>query len=307
MNIQYPLLIDGGLSNELEKLGFSYHERLWTASVLKEDIEKAIAVHMAYLNAGARCITTFGYQASFRGLIASGYSRAEAEALILRSVEAAVIAKTRFYNKNPDTEPILIAASIGPYGAYLADGSEYKGRYHISTDELIHFHRDSITLLDQSNADILAFETIPDYEEAKVIAQLTRDCNKPAWISFSTRNEYEIADGTPIESCAELFSLHPSIFAIGVNCLPPDRVAPLISRLKSSCPDKKVIVYPNSGDLYDAQSKSWKSTIDHNSQISYMLRKWLEAGADIVGGCCQIGSDEISKMRVCIDQMKETG
>lgn len=305
MNIRYPLLIDGGLSNELEKLGFSYHDRLWTATVLKEDIEKAVAVHTAYLNAGAKCITTFGYQASFRGLMESGYSHEEAEALILRSVEAAVIAKNRYSNENPNSESILIAASIGPYGAYLSDGSEYRGHYNISDDALRDFHRERIWLLDQSNADILAFETIPDYYEAAVIADITKDCIKPAWISFSTRNEYEIADGTPIEQCAELFYQHHSVIAIGVNCLPPNRVTSLVQRLRNSCPDKKIIVYPNSGDMYDAQSKSWKTTTDHNTAVAHMLQEWLDAGADIVGGCCRIGAEEISKMRMYLDQMKE--
>jgi homocysteine S-methyltransferase len=233
----------------------------------------------------------------------SGYSHSEAKELILLSVEAAVMAKNRYCYENPNSESILIAASIGPYGAYLSDGSEYRGHYNISDEALRDFHNERITLLDQSDANILAFETFPDYREANVIADLTRHCHKPAWISFTTKNDHEISDGTPVEKCAQLFSHHPSVFAIGVNCLPPDRVSSLVRRLKSSCHDKKIIVYPNAGDVYDATSKNWKSTNDHTPQINHLLQEWLEAGADIVGGCCRIGADEISKMRLYLDQM----
>ncbi len=294
--ISYPLLIDGGLSNELEEQGCDLNHKLWTAKVLESDIDAIINAHLNYLTAGAQCIATTSYQASIPGLLEEGYTKEEAKQLILKSVWAAEKARRIFYSESNVTQDILIAASIGPYGAYLADGSEYNGKYGVDNQALRHFHAERIRILDDSAADILAFETFPDYGEAKVIAALTQEISKPAWISFTTKNENEISDGTPIEKCAELFADYPKIFAIGVNCLTPERVSSSIKKLKSKGKDKKIIVYPNSGDVYDPITKSWKTVKGKNSSFVDLIAEWLELGVDIIGGCCRVGPQEIKKM-----------
>ncbi|MEE9573445.1 MAG: homocysteine S-methyltransferase, partial [Candidatus Neomarinimicrobiota bacterium] len=182
MIFKYPLLIDGGLSNLLEKHGHNLNHKLWSAKLLASEPEAIIEAHLAYLESGSHCITTSSYQATIPGFISIGYDMVTAEALIKKSVQLAENAIKRFRAK--DFKP-LIAASIGPYGAYLADGTEYHGNYGVSDETLREFHEHRITLLDHSNADILACETIPSFQEAKVLAEMLKDTNKPAWVSFS--------------------------------------------------------------------------------------------------------------------------
>jgi len=295
MNIKYPLLIDGGLSNELEKLGCDLNHKLWSAKVLTSNPDALVKTHLAYLEAGAKCIATASYQATIPGFINLGLDKTTAKSLILKSVELAEIAVEKYLQSASPETPPLIAASIGPYGAFLADGSEYRGNYGISDAALKEFHEERINILDSSNADLLAFETIPSFQEAQVIADLLMSCKKPAWISFSCKNESQINDGTNIEICAELPSKHPNIIAIGVNCTAPKYISGLIDSLKKKSGSKKIIVYPNSGEAYNAQSKQW---IGLSEPISFqaMSKEWMEKGADIIGGCCRIGPEHIKSI-----------
>ena len=193
------------------------------------------------------------------------------------------------------TEIPLIAASIGPYGAYLADGSEYIGNYGLSDEELKEFHLSRIRILDRSQADLFACETIPSFQEAKVLAELLKETKKSAWISFSCRDEYTINDGTDIERCAALFADHPKVIAIGVNCTAPKYISGLISAIKKRSGSKKIIVYPNSGEVYHAETKTWMGLSDPNV-FAAMAKEWLELGSDIVGGCCRIGPEHIKSI-----------
>ena len=232
MQLRYPLLLDGGLSNELERQGCNLNQRLWSAKMLETHPEAIINAHAAYLDAGAQCIITSSYQATIPGFLAMGYDRAEAEAYILKTVELAeeAIQRSSPYGQNDIT--LFIAASIGPYGAYLADGSEYTGNYGISDEELEDFHLSRIRILDQSNADFFACETIPSFQEAKVLAEILNETAKSAWISFSCRDENHLNDGTDIKECAAIFTTHPKVFAIGVNCTAPQYISGLIRTLK---------------------------------------------------------------------------
>ncbi|MFC2131665.1 homocysteine S-methyltransferase [Bacteroidota bacterium] len=291
MKIKYPLLIDGGLSNELEKAGYNLNHKLWSAKLLDANPEAIIQVHLDYLNAGSQCITTSSYQATIPGFMEIGYARDTAEKLILKTVQLAEEAIERFMKPDLDYKP-MIAASIGPYGAYLADGSEYKGNYGITNEGLKDFHLSRIELLDKSNADFFACETIPSFQEAKVLAEILMGTKKPAWVSFSCKDELHINDGTPIEECAAFFTGHPKIFAIGVNCTAPKYISGLIKSIKARAGDKKIVVYPNSGEVYDAESKTWTGSSDVQ-QYAEMAKEWLELGADIIGGCCRIGTGHI--------------
>lgn len=292
-NIKYPLLIDGGLSNVLENQGCILNDKLWSAKLLETDPEAIIKAHSTYLQSGAQCITTASYQASIPGFMAKGHDRDAAESFILKSVLLAETAVKRFMSSNSNTSfTPLIAASIGPYGAYLADGSEYRGDYGVSDDTLMQYHLDRIRILDNSNVDFFAFETIPSFQEAKVLAELLKDTKKSAWVSFSCKDEIHLNDGTDITECVSIFANNPKIIAIGVNCTAPKYISGLIKSIKAKSGPMKIIVYPNSGEAYNAESKTWLGLSDPVLFVK-MVKEWVELGADILGGCCRIGPDHI--------------
>ena len=230
--------------------------------LLETNPEAIIKAHLTYLNSGAQCITTSSYQATLPGFMAMGHDQAKAEELISKSTLLAEIAIKRFKGTGSnDIEP-LIAASIGPYGAYLADGSEYHGNYDVSDETLKKFHVGRIRLLEHTNADFYACETIPSFQEAKVLAEIIQQANKSAWLSFSCKDEHHINDGTTIEECVAYFTDYPKIFAIGVNCTAPKYVSGLLKSIKTSSASKKIIVYPNSGEAYNADTKTWMGLSD---------------------------------------------
>lgn len=291
-----PIVLDGGLATELEVQGAVLHESLWSAALLHSNPEAIVKAHLAYLEAGATCIISASYQASRRGLMTLGVTASQADALIVRSVKLAREARRRFLADNPATErPILIAASVGPYGAALHDGSEYVGAYGVSKAAMRKFHAHRLELLDSSGADILACETIPDFQEAVVLCELLRKTATPAWLSFSCRDGRHISDGTPIRECAALFRDHPTVLAVGVNCTPPQFITSLIQELRESVPDKAIVVYPNSGERYEAASNTWHGT-STPVECGLAAQEWLRAGARIIGGCCRMGPQHIQQM-----------
>jgi homocysteine S-methyltransferase len=295
MNISYPLILDGGLSNELERQGCNLNHEMWSAKILADTPEAIIQAHLSYLRAGANCITTASYQASIPGFMANGYNRLAAEAFILQSVELAEEAIKRYLATTNNDLKLLIAASVGPYGAYLADGSEYHGNYSVDDEMLREFHLARIRLLDKTNAHFIACETIPSYQEVRVLAEILHESIKPAWISFSCKDEHHLNDGTDIGDCVEYLVNHPKIFAIGVNCTAPKHISGLIKSIKKKSGSKKIIVYPNSGEVYNAESKTWIGISDPNS-FEIMAKEWLDLGTDILGGCCRIGPEHINKI-----------
>jgi homocysteine S-methyltransferase len=301
MTINYPFLLDGGLSNELERQGCDLNHKLWSARLLESNPEAIVLAHLAYLEAGAKCIITSSYQATLPGFMAFGYDQLSASALILKSVQLAEEARRRFMLLRPGHASPLIAASIGPYGAYLANGSEYRGNYGISDQELTEFHEPRIKLLDSSTADILACETIPSFQEAHVLSTILKNKSKAAWISFSCKDGKHISDGTPIEKCAALFAHHPTVFAIGVNCTSPEYISELIQCIKTRSGEKKIVVYPNSGAVYQAETKTWSGPPEFSS-CEVMVKEWMNLGADMIGGCCGVNTEQIKAMGKIIYQ-----
>jgi homocysteine S-methyltransferase len=295
MTINYPLLIDGGLSNELERQGCDLNQKLWSAKLLESNPEAIVLAHLAYLEAGAQCIITSSYQATLPGFMAFGYNQSSASALILKSVELAEEARRRFMLSHPIQANPLIAASIGPYGAYLANGSEYRGDYGVSDQELTDFHEPRIELLDSSTSDILACETIPSFQEASVLSTILKKKTKAAWISFSCKDGKHVSDGTPIEKCTALFAHHPTVFAIGVNCTSPEYISELIRSMKAKSGEKKIVVYPNTGAVYHAETKTW-SRLSESASCEAMVKEWMDLGADMIGGCCGVGPEQIKAM-----------
>ncbi|GAA1511308.1 homocysteine S-methyltransferase [Sphaerisporangium rubeum] len=280
------VILDGGLATHLEALGYDLSDELWSARLLIEDPEAILRAHLDYFAAGADVATTVSYQASFPGLMRRGRNEHETRALLQLSVELAVEARDAAGGG-------VVAASIGPYGAFLADGAEYTGDYDLDEDGLFEWHRRRWEVLARSGADLLACETIPSYAEAKAIARLlerTPDVN--AWVAFSCRDGECISDGTPLERCAELFAGNPQVVAIGVNCTSPAYVESLIGRLK----DAPVIVYPNSGETWDAERRRWRGTADP-MDFAAAAARWRAAGATYIGGCCRTTPEHIRRVR----------
>jgi homocysteine S-methyltransferase len=292
-----PLILDGGLATQLEAQGCDIGNALWSASLLQSDPEAIVVAMRAYLDAGAECIATASYQASREGFANVGLTDEEADALMLLSVDLAERARDEYLAANPgvDFTP-LVAASIGPYGAMLHDGSEYKGSYGVSADTLRDFHESRLQLFDASNADVLAVETIPSVVEAGVLVELLAECDLPAWISFSCKDGTHLVDGTPVAEVAGLYRNHPTVVAVGLNCTPPQFAPELIRKIRAAVPDKAVAAYPNSGETYSAEDNAWFGTVTPGDCAS-AARTWINAGAKIVGGCCRMGPEHIRAMR----------
>jgi homocysteine S-methyltransferase len=294
-DIPTPLLIDGGLATELETKGFDLAHTLWSARLLKESPQAIIDAHLAYLRAGAGCIISASYQASIAGFQSLGLSDAQAQSLLQLSVELGRQAIAQFCNENATAVKPLLAASIGPYGAFLADGSEYRGDYALSEKALLDFHAQRLALLVAAKPDFLACETIPCLVEASALSQLIEQYRAPAWVSFSCRNAQQLSSGESIGEAAKLLQDNPYIFAIGVNCSAPQYISELLLEIKRHWRGR-IVVYPNSGEHYHGDSGTWTGTAEpHDCGLA--AGRWLQQGASIIGGCCRMGPGHIRAMR----------
>ena len=299
------LILDGGLASELERAGLDLNDSLWSARVLLETPEAISDVHRGYLEAGADCIISASYQATIEGFRARGLSLAASEDSIRNSVRLAVNAREDFWAEESNTGDRLrplVAASVGPYGAYLADGSEFTGVYGLDEQALVDFHRRRWQILASTGADLLACETIPSLREARALARLLTDTpNRWAWFSFSCRDGEHISDGTPIVECVRALAAVPRVAAVGVNCTAPVFIPSLVEKIRGVT-DSPVVVYPNSGEGWDAESKSWTGTADP-THFAAAGALWRDAGAQLIGGCCRTGPEDIRQLRVALDSV----
>ncbi|MBZ5488085.1 homocysteine S-methyltransferase [Halomonas aquamarina] len=293
------MVIDGALATELETLGCDLNDSLWSARLLAEAPEKIRQVHQAYFEAGADCAITASYQATIAGFMQAGMTASQARELIRLSVTLAIEAREAVWQGQSDRPKPLVAASVGPYGAYLADGSEYRGGYDLDRAGLVDFHRERFELLLESGADLLAVETLPSLDEALAITDLLAEHpGAQAWITFSAKDGEHISDGTPIEACAKALANCPGVAAIGVNCTALAHIESLIAAIKRAC-DLPVLVYPNSGEQYDPVSKTWHpAACDHGgpSGLVQGAEQWLAAGASGIGGCCRTTPADIQAL-----------
>lgn len=293
---EFPaMILDGAMATELENYGCNLNDNLWSAKVLMENPELIKRVHMDYFKAGADCALTASYQATVEGYMQRGLNEAEAIELIKKSVQIAISARDEFWgntdNQSNRPKP-LVAASVGPYGAYLADGSEYRGDYSLTEEGLANFHRRRIKALVEAGADILACETIPCLVEAKAIVKVLKEFpNVYAWISFSAKDELHISDGDPVAECAKWLDVHEQVAAVGINCTSPNYIPSLIKEIQAQT-TKPIVVYPNSGEEYDATSKTW-SEASSAEDYGFSTQHWYEAGASLIGGCCKTKPSDI--------------
>jgi homocysteine S-methyltransferase len=297
------LVLDGGLATALEAHGCDLNDDLWSARVLIEAPGTIRQVHLDFLHAGADCITTASYQASLAGFQRRGLSDDEGKALLARSVDVATEARDAFWadpaNRAGRRRP-LVAASIGPYGACLADGSEYTGSYDIDGGGLHDFHRGRWQMLAASDADLLACETIPSRPETEVLLRLLDETPHVwAWMSFSCRDGKRISDGTPLVEVVRFCDTVPRVAAVGVNCTAPRFIASLIAEARSGT-GKPIIVYPNSGERYDVASRSWTAG-GAQPDWATLSQEWAALGATCIGGCCRVGPSEITEIRRVLD------
>jgi len=295
---QPVIVLDGALATELERRGADLRDPLWSAKYLIESPETIRAVHMDYFEAGADVATTATYQATFEGFERRGISRERAERLMRDAVALAAGARDEFWaepsNRQSRSRP-LVAASIGPYGAMLADGSEYRGRYAVSDRALAEFHRPRLEILADAGADLIACETLPCLCEALVLARLLEEFPAiSAWISFSCLDGARNSQGEEISDCAAALRGHDQLAALGVNCTPPRYVAELLQRMRERA-DKPLLAYPNSGEGYDARVKQWVGRAD-SMRISEHVRDWYGAGARLIGGCCRSTPEDIREI-----------
>jgi len=297
---QKILILDGALGTRLQEKGFDLNDPLWSAKFLNENPKVLQDIHEEYLQAGADCIISSTYQASIEGFAKKGFSKDEAEKLLILSIDIAKETRDKFWNKKINKvnriKP-LVAASIGPYGAFLADGSEYTGKYNISLEKLKEFHKKRVKLIAKTNPDIFAVETIPTLEEAKILCELLKEYkNIPNWISFSAKDDCHINGGDKIEDCAKYIDSQKHISTIGINCTSPQYILTLIKKIRDIS-DKNIVVYPNGGSKYNPITKNWEKSLTDEKEYAKMALLWKQEGANIIGGCCQTGPKEIKELR----------
>lgn len=299
LEAQGVLILDGGLATELEARGYDLNDALWSARLLRDDPQAIKQVHEDYLEAGADCIISASYQATLAGFMALGLDGAQAEALLRRSVQLAQEARDEFWaspgNREERQRP-LVAASVGPYGAYLADGSEYTGAYELDEEGLLRFHRRRWQILVDCEPDLLACETIPSAPEARALVRLLRETPQAvAWLSFSCSDEGHVNDGTPLAQCVAPLDDVEQVVAVGINCTAPRFVPSLVQEARGVT-GKPIVVYPNSGETYDVTQKRWLGA-SIPEDFAARSHEWRRAGAVLLGGCCRTGPQHVAEIR----------
>lgn len=279
------VLLDGGLSNQLEAQGCDLSDALWSARLLADGPGRIEAAHTAYVRAGAQVLITASYQASFEGFRRRGIAAAEAAGLFARSVELARRAAGAV------ERDVWVAGSVGPYGAVTADGAEYRGRYGLSVRELERFHRPRIEALAAAGPDVLALETVPDMDEARALLRVAEESGLPVWLSYTAAGGRTRA-GQPLEEAFALAGACDGVVAVGVNCCDPAEVEPAV-RVAAEVTGKPVVAYPNSGEGWDAGGRGWTGGATFDAGLA---TAWRDAGARLIGGCCRVGPATVAEL-----------
>jgi len=291
------VVLDGAMATELEARGANLNHSLWSAKLLNENPGLIKQVHYDYLTAGADVITTASYQASFEGFAKHGYTTEEAVGLMQLSVQLAFDAREEAMKAFPGREKPLVAASVGPYGASLADGSEYRGNYGVGIEDLKTFHRRRMQVLVETGADVLACETIPCIDEAVALQELLAEFpGVQAWISFSCKDESHLSSGEDFAEAVKLLNQSAQVVAVGVNCTAPQRIASLV-KIAAANTGKYILVYPNKGEVWDAVNKCWLPANTGDTHFYDGAKSWYLAGAEIIGGCCKTTPEDIKQLQ----------
>ena len=283
-------MLDGGLSTHLAAAGHDLSDHLWSARLLADAPDAIVEAHLDFVRAGAEVITTASYQATVEGFARAGIGADDAVRLLQRSVTLARTARDRAHDEGI-VGPLWIAASVGPYGAMLADGSEYRGNYGLTVAELVRFHRPRMRVLADAGPDLLALETVPDAREAEALLKALDGLGVPAWLSYTVSGNRTRA-GQALTEAFGLAAGVEEVLAVGVNCCTPADATAAVPVAKAAS-GKPVVVYPNSGEGWDAEGRRWvgRATFDDAP-----LRRWIADGARLIGGCCRVTPTQIARV-----------
>jgi len=299
------VVLDGALATELEARGLDLSSALWSALALQDTPDVIYQVHLDYFRSGADVAITSSYQATPLGLQKHmDMSLEDAQALIRKSVELAQRARDTALQEEQQKQPtgkprtLLVAGSVGPYGAYLADGSEYRGDYTIPDEDMKAFHRPRIQALVDAGVDVLACETIPSFAEVTALVQLLQSefPTTPAWISCTVRDSAHLSDGTPLAKVTAVTDSSDQIIAVGVNCVPEQDVSAILDHM-SQLTEKPLIAYPNSGEEWNAEARAWSGQPVEGRKHAHLIKEWHNKGARFIGGCCRTGPTDIEVIR----------
>lgn len=290
----HGLILDGAMSTALERLGVDTNNELWTAIALENDLDKVYQVHMNYFKAGAQLAITNTYQANVQAFEKQGFTRAQASKLIAEAVQAAKKARDDFAKKTGIYN--YVAASVGPYGAYLAQGEEFRGDYNLTREDYLNFHLPRLKILLANNPDCLAIETQPKLDEVVAILDWLKENapEVPVYVSFTLHDATKISDGTPLKRVVQKLNHYEQVFAIGVNCFKPFLATSVIDKIRSFT-EKQIVVYPNLGGVYNEFERNW---IPFNAKFDFkkLSQEWYEHGARMIGGCCSTTEKEIGQI-----------
>ncbi|WP_225432858.1 homocysteine S-methyltransferase [Bifidobacterium saimiriisciurei] len=308
---QSPLIVDGSMATELERQGVDTASALWSATALVDSPRIIRDVHRAYFEAGANIAITDSYQANVPAFEKLGLSGKQSRRLIAVAAEEAIAAREEYRRAHTDDEtadrPLVVAGSVGPYGAFLADGSEYTGDYALSDAEYRDFHRPRMQALADAGVDLFAFETMPNIGEVRALVGLLNDefAGTQAWVSFSLQDAGHLCDGTPLKKAVAELDGNPQIAAIGVNCVPPETVSPAVHIIRRAT-SKPIIAYPNNGDVYHPGTKTWTPN-PGGLDIARLASEWFAEGATIIGGCCRTTPDDIRRVASALRDVSYQG
>ena len=296
------IILDGALGTELESQGYDVSGKLWSAQYLLDQPQIIQDVHESYVRAGSDIITTSSYQASIPAFIEAGLTPEKSYDLLKETVFLAQKAIENVWQAlSPEEQKQrsypLVAGSVGPYAAYLADGSEYTGDYQLSEEEFQEFHRPRIQALLEAGCDLLAIETIPNGAEAAAILRLLAEefPQAEAYLSLVAKSENAISDGTKIEELGNLAQESPQVLAVGFNCTAPHLIAPLLDGLGQVC-NKPFLTYPNSGETYNGLTKTWHDDPEQEQSLLENSKLWQEQGVQLFGGCCRTRPEDITRL-----------
>ncbi len=288
-------LLDGSMSFPMEQLGYNLKNKLWTGMALINDPDIIKGIHKGYIDSGADYISTSTYQISFDRLKIMGYQPEEIKMIFQKSVD---LVKEAIKESQSEKE-IKIIGSFGPFASFDPNASEYVGEYNSTDDELMSFHLNNIHIIEETELDIILYETIPCLREFKILSEIISNTKKEVWISLTCNENIEFRDGSSFKEACEIISGIEKITTLGINCFSPLLVEKAIKKLKKYS-NKKVLIYPNSGEVYNQQGKFWSGKNEFND---VMIKNWLSLSPDIIGGCCRVGYDNIKKMREEIDNL----
>jgi len=288
-------LLDGSMSFPMEHLGYNLKNKLWTGMALISDPDIIKNIHKDYINAGADYISTSTYQVSYDRLKNMGYHSSEIKKVFQKSVD---IVKEAIKESGSKKE-IKIVGSFGPFASYDPNASEYVGKYNSTDDAIKNFHLNNINIIEETDLDIILYETIPCLREIKVLSKVLSQTNKEIWISITCNENIEFRDGSSFKEACKIISPIEQITTLGINCFSPLLVEKALKKLKKYS-NKKTLVYPNSGEKYNPKDKYWSGKNEFNN---LMIKNWLSLSPDIIGGCCRVGYDNIKKMREEIDSL----